>query len=153
MFFLVEASGPLNGRNQLKQGFTSFSRPEHMPMHDIYQWLLEHDIHEGDNNAPNLVKAECPDVQPLESWNSFGCMHYSLLVKAKGYQQAEDKARKYGLDITPAYISEQQRSRNFKDRVKKFENEVRDLFGPKTQFKKGKFTNDDKPRRTYARAY
>ena len=137
MFYFVEASGILkNGK--LVNGLTSYSEPEHMDHAAIIDWCNEVAKSGESYDEPNLDKASCPEVQVLEKWDSYGARGYSLLVKAMGYGQADERARKFGKTLAPDYFRKQEAEKNYQNRVKNFIKEGRELFGDNAVFSTGR---------------
>lgn len=92
MFFVVQCNGKFDKKDHLwDDGITLFQEPDHMTKREVLEFI---DILKAD--MPNLDKSTCPDVQELQCREpDTGMRLVILLVKAKGYQQAAEKARKF----------------------------------------------------------
>ena len=87
MFYLVIGHGRYDkdGKNW-DDGITRFSRPLHQTKHDARETC-------GINM--NLDKSTCPLVQQVDCTENNGKRQVTLLVKAMGYQHAEDRAKAF----------------------------------------------------------
>ncbi len=87
MFFIVVCHGKYDGKdNSWDDGITSFSRPLHRTISEAKGFIRP---------DTSLNKAECPLVQEINRTDYNGNRQVTLLVKAMGYQQAEERARNF----------------------------------------------------------
>ena len=87
MFFMIVGHGKYdrNGGNW-DEGVTHFAKPFHRTKDEAVECC---------GKTMNLDKSTCPLVQRVDVVENNGRRQVTLLVKAMGYQQAEDRARVY----------------------------------------------------------
>ena len=92
MFFIIRCCGQYDKSGKgWDDGITWYSRPRHNSKDEVLIFLQEEKL----SAKPSLDKRVCPLVQELSRIEHKGKRELFLLIKAMGYQEAEERARKF----------------------------------------------------------